>query len=160
MILNDITQEELHRLSDEGQLMNGADSVRYIVVHCTATRADRDYPVEQLERDHKLRGFRKIGYHFYIRKDGTLSQHRYLLEVGAHCKPFNRCSVGVCYEGGIGVPGKAEDTRTAAQKARMRELITELKTLFPQAVVMGHRDMPGVHKDCPCFDAEYEYRNL
>lgn len=53
---------------ENGLLMNGADSVRFIVIHCSATRCDRDYTVEQLLRDHKVRGFRTIGYHFYIRK--------------------------------------------------------------------------------------------
>ena len=41
---------------ENGLLMNGADSVRFIVIHCSATRCDRDYTVEQLLRDHKARG--------------------------------------------------------------------------------------------------------
>ena len=86
---------------ESGLLMDSIDSVRYIILHCSATRCNRDYPVEQLLRDHKARGFRTIGYHFYIRRDGSISQHRRLLEVGAHCRPFNRCSIGVCYEGGL-----------------------------------------------------------
>lgn len=85
---------------ENGLLMNGADSVRFIVIHCSATRCDRDYTVEQLLRDHKVRGFRTIGYHFYIRKNGVVAQHRKLLEVGAHARGFNRCSIGICYEGG------------------------------------------------------------
>ena len=81
---------------ENGLLMNGADSVRFIVIHCSATRCDRDYTVEQLLRNHKARGFRTIGYHFYIRKNGAVTtsqitgggrtcpwfqsvQHRYLL---------------------------------------------------------------------------------
>ena len=49
---------------ESGLMMNGADSVRFIVIHCSATQSDRDYTVEQLLRDHKVRGFRTIGYHF------------------------------------------------------------------------------------------------
>ena len=86
---------------ENGLLMNGADSVRFIVIHCSATRCDRDYTVEQLLRDHKARGFRTIGYHFYIRKNGAVTQHRKLLEVGAHARGFNRCSIGICHEGGL-----------------------------------------------------------
>ena len=86
---------------EDGPLMMSADSVRFLVVHCSATRCTQPYPVEQLRRDHKARGFRDIGYHFYVRRDGTLSQHRRLLEVGAHCRPYNRCSIGICYEGGF-----------------------------------------------------------
>ena len=73
-----------HRLLtkvESGLMMNGADSVRFLIVHCSATRVDCDYTVKQLLHDHKARGFRTIGYHFYIRKSGEMSQHRRLLEV-------------------------------------------------------------------------------
>ena len=71
---------------EDGKLMMSADSVRFLVLHCSATRRNQDYGVEQLRRDHKSRGFYDIGYHFYIRKDGTMTQHRFLLEVDAHAE--------------------------------------------------------------------------
>lgn len=142
---------------ESGTLMNGADSVRFIVIHCSATRCDRDYTVEQLMRDHKARGFRTIGYHFYIRRDGTVTRHRGLLEVGAHCRPYNRCSIGICYEGGLNEQGRPADTRTAEQKMQLMELLLKLRKLFPQAKIVGHRELPRVRKECPCFDCgEYE----
>lgn len=137
---------------ESGLLMNGAESVRFIVIHCSATRCDREYPVEQMLRDHKARGFRTIGYHFYIRRDGTVTRHRGLLEVGAHARPFNRCSIGICYEGGLNEEGQPADTRTTAQKVQLWELLQKLHRLFPQAQIVGHRDLPGVKKACPCFD--------
>lgn len=142
---------------ENGNKMNGADSVRFIVIHCSATRCDQDYTVKQLLRDHKARGFRTIGYHFYIRRDGTLTQHRRLLEVGAHARGFNRCSIGVCYEGGMNRLGYPADTRTPEQKQRLKELIWKLRRLFPDALVAGHRDLPGVKKSCPCFEAAEEF---
>lgn len=144
---------------ESGTLMNGADSVRFIVIHCSATRCDRDYTVEQLMRDHKARGFRTIGYHFYIRRDGTVTRHRGLLEVGAHCRPYNRCSIGICYEGGLNEQGRPADTRTAEQKMQLMELLLKLRKLFPQAKIVGHRELPGVRKECPCFDCG-EYREM
>ena len=78
---------------EDGPLMQGRESVRYLILHCSATRCDKDYTAEQLLRDHKTRGFRTVGYHFYIRRDGTITQHRKLLEVGAHCRPWNRGSL-------------------------------------------------------------------
>ena len=99
---------------ENGLLMNGADSVRFIVIHCSATRCDRDYTVEQLLRDHKARGFRTIGYHFYIRKNGAVTQHRKLLEVGAHARGFNRCSIGICHEGGLDEYGNPAKTVLAS----------------------------------------------
>ena len=138
---------------ENGLTMNGADSIRFLIVHCSATRCQCDYTVEQLLRDHKARGFRTIGYHFYIRRDGSVTQHRRLLEAGAHCRPFNRCSIGICYEGGLDQQGHPADTRTEEQTGQMTLLLMKLMKLFPNACICGHRDMPGTTpKACPCFD--------
>lgn len=143
---------------ENGERMDSPLSVRFIVIHCSATRCDRNYSVKQLLRDHKARGFRTIGYHFYCRKDGEVSQHRQLLEVGAHARPYNRCSIGVCYEGGLDPDGKPADTLTAEQFESLKHLIFKLKILFPQAEVVGHRDLPGASpKECPCFDVREKF---
>lgn len=46
--------------------------IRYIVLHCSATRSTQDYSPEALERDHRARGFRGIGYHYYVRRSGEV----------------------------------------------------------------------------------------
>ena len=107
---------------ENGKNMMSADSVRFLVLHCSASRCNQDYSVEQLRRDHKARGFYDIGYHFYIRKDGTMTQHRKLLEVGAHARPYNRCSIGICYEGGLDEQGKPCNTMTTEQETRLIDL--------------------------------------
>ena len=138
---------------ENGKYMMSADSVRFLVLHCSATRRNQDYSVEQLRRDHKARGFYDIGYHFYIRKDGTMSQHRKLLEVGAHARPYNRCSIGICYEGGLDEEGRPQNTLTPEQYSRICELVAVLMRLFPKAEFLGHRDLPGTTpKECPCLD--------
>ena len=140
--------------AENGKQVMDAESVRYIVLHCSATRCDRDYTEKMLLRDHLARGFRKVGYHFYIRKDGTRTQHRMLLEVGAHARPYNRCSIGICYEGGLDEQGRPANTLTERQKECMADLIGILRRMFPKAKVVGHRDLPGTTpKACPCFDA-------
>ena len=131
-----------------------AAPVRFLVLHCSASRCNQDYSVEQLRRDHKARGFYDIGYHFYIRKDGTMTQHRKLLEVGAHARPYNRCSIGICYEGGLDEQGKPCNTMTAEQETRLIDLFRNLKILYPKSKIVGHRDLPGTTpKECPCLDA-------
>ena len=133
-------------------LMSAGD-VKYLVLHCSATRCNQDYTVEQLLRDHRARKFRKIGYHFYIRRDGTMTQHRMLLEVGAHAVPYNHCSIGICYEGGLDENGLPCDTRTPAQTERLTDLLTILHKMFPCAKIVGHRDLPGTTpKACPCLN--------
>ena len=144
---------ELITQNSELSFMNSPESVRFLVLHCSATRCDSDYPPKQMLRDHKIRGFRTIGYHFYVRKDGSLSQHRKLLEVGAHCRPYNRCSIGICYEGGLDEEGRPANTLTEPQFQTLTELFERLVVLFPDAMIMGHRDMrSSTPKECPCLD--------
>ena len=52
--------------------MKNPRKINLIVVHCSATRVNQDFPVEALEACHKARGFRSIGYHYYITKDGNV----------------------------------------------------------------------------------------
>ena len=142
-----------------GSFYQNYREVRLLVVHCSATRCDRHFSVEALRRSHLARGFADIGYHFYIRRSGIVTQHRRLLEVGAHVRGLNRCSIGICYEGGLDESGKTADTRPPEQKEQLRELLWKLHTLFPHALIVGHRDLPGVKKACPCFSCD-EYRYL
>ena len=153
----EIPNERALLTQEDGPMMASSASVKYIVIHCSATRSTRDYTAEQLLRDHKTRGFRTVGYHFYIRRDGSVTQHRKLLEVGAHCRPWNRCSIGICYEGGLSADCTPADTRTLMQKGSMLALLRELRLLFPKALIVGHHDLNPV-KPCPCFDAVKEYR--
>lgn len=36
-------------------------------------------------------------------------------------------------------------------------LLMKLHKLFPKAKIVGHRDLPGVHMQCPCFDVKKDY---
>ena len=47
-------------------------SISLIVIHCSATRVTQDFTFEQLEACHLARGFKSIGYHYYITKDGVI----------------------------------------------------------------------------------------
>lgn len=155
-IADELIKNELVLLNkiEDCKMMASENSVKFLVLHCSATRCNQSYSVEQMMRDHKARGFRTIGYHFYIRRDGTMTQHRMLLEVGAHARPYNRCSIGICYEGGLDENGKPANTLTCAQYDRLKNLFDELHQLFPEAKVLGHRDLPGTTpKECPCLDA-------
>lgn len=126
--------------------------INLIVIHCSATRCNRDYPLEACRRDHLKRGFANIGYHFYITRDGNLFAGRPLHQEGAHAQGWNRYSIGVCYEGGLDEQGRPADTRTEAQRQTLDALISRLLTDYPKARVVGHRDLPGVTKACPCFE--------
>ena len=139
-----------------GSFYQNYREVKLLVVHCSATRCDKNFSVEALRRCHLARGFASIGYHFYITRDGEIYRGRSLEKVGAHCRNHNAHSVGICYEGGLDAEGKPKDTRTLEQKGSLLALLRELRRQFPKALIVGHRDLNPM-KGCPCFDAVKEY---
>ena len=133
--------------------------ITLIVVHCSASRCNQRYTVEMLRKDHNARFHNQgVGYHYYIERDGQLYQTRSEDEVGIHARGYNANSIGICYEGGLDENGKTADTRTPAQKAALIALLRSLKVDYPDAEIKGHRELKGVHKDCPCFSCQ-EYRD-
>ena len=143
-----------------------------IILHCSATRAGQRYTFRQCRQDHRARGYKDIGYHYYVTCDGQVHEGRPLWQQGAHCLGHNRHSIGICYEGGLDLLGRPADTRTPAQRQSLRALLTHLHGLFPQALILGHRDLsPDLDgngrieprewvKQCPCFDASLDYEDL
>ena len=134
--------------------------INYIIIHCSATKAGQDFRAKDIDRWHRERGWDGIGYHKVIDLDGTIEPGRSETKPGAHCKGHNSDSIGICYIGGLDKNGKPADTRTELQKAALTRLVADYKRRFPNAKVVGHRDMPNVHKACPCFNAKEEYKNI
>lgn len=133
--------------------------VVWIVVHYSATPIEKDFSVKDIDRMHRQRGFKEIGYHYFIRKNGEIQLGRDLsqpgrFEVGAHSSGENDESVGVCYEGGVrlAAPDVGFDSRTPAQSLSLAKVIGGLVKRFPKALVRGHRDMPDAATQCPGFD--------
>jgi len=133
--------------------------INLIVIHCSATRENRSFPVTSLIACHQAR-FGFTGYHYYITRDGQTYQTRHENLVGAHARHYNKHSIGVCYEGGLDANGRPADTRTEAQKHALWALLKSLRQDYPEAKILGHRDLPHVAKSCPCFNAEAEYAEL
>ena len=133
--------------------------ITLIVIHCSAVKPDQQSSAAQIDSWHRQRGFHLgIGYHYVIRRDGTLEMGRPEYMVGAHCKNHNQHSIGVCYEGGLDIRGDPADTRTPQQRETMRQLINELRERYPKAIVVGHHNLNPL-KACPCFDAVKEYKD-
>ena len=131
--------------------------VSEIIIHCSATPEGRDYTVEQIADWHRQRGFRMIGYHYILYRDGTCHAGRPLNVAGAHCKGHNAHSIGICYIGGVAADGQTpKDTRTVVQRKAIASLLRALHAQFPEATLHGHRDF--ANKACPSFDChEYDY---
>lgn len=132
-------------------------NINEIIIHCSATAEGKDFNAADIDRWHKQRGFKKIGYHYVIKLDGTIEKGRGVEEVGAHCLNHNKNSIGICYIGGLASDGKTpKDTRTTEQKKSLWKLIVELLIKYPNATIHGHREF--ANKACPCFDAKKEYQ--
>ena len=129
-------------------------NIKEIIIHCSATEAYADFKAADIDRWHRQRGFRQIGYHYVVRLDGTVENGRPEDMFGAHCLGHNRNSIGICYIGGL-ENGAPADTRTDAQRVALQTLVGRLKARFPGVKVHGHRDFAA--KECPCFDAYKEY---
>ena len=124
--------------------------ITMLVVHCSAVRPDQTSSAAQIDTWHRRQGWKLgIGYHYVIRRDGTIEPGRPEWMIGAHCKNHNAHSIGICYEGGLDIRGQPADTRTEAQKAAMRTLLEELHGRYPRAVIVGHHDL-NPQKACPC----------
>ena len=134
-------------------------SIMLIIIHCSAVQPGQRSSALDIDCWHRALGWKSGGYHFVIRRDGTIETGRSIEEVGAHCAGHNRYSVGVCYEGGLGADGRSADTRTPQQVKALRELMERLHGEFPKAVIVGHHDL-NPQKACPCYDVVSEYRDL
>lgn len=133
--------------------------INEIIVHCTATPEGKDYTVADIDKWHKARGWKGIGYHYVIYRDGSIHQGRPETEIGAHCQGHNDNSIGVVYVGGLASDGKTpKDTRTDAQKKSLENLLKQLKQKYPKATIHGHRDFAA--KACPSFDATKQYKYI
>lgn len=120
----------------------------YIVIHCSATPASRDIGAADIDTMHKGQGWQGIGYHFVIRRNGRVEVGEDLKKVGSHVQGFNSVSVGVCMVGGLGKDGKGENNFTPEQWDSLEDLILLLRKSYPEATIVGHRDMsPDLNKD-------------
>lgn len=130
--------------------------INEIIIHCAATPEGKNFTVQDIDRWHRQRGFKCIGYHFVIYRDGSIHKGRPLEQIGAHCTGHNANSIGICYIGGCAADGKtAKDTRTDAQREALKRLVAELKTAYPAATIHGHREY--ANKACPSFDVQKEF---
>ena len=137
-------------------------SARYpvdeIVVHCAATRSDwmKDAPLTakraEIDRWHRVeRGWRKIGYHHLIDRDGATLPGRAETEIGAGVEGHNRGVIHICLIGGAGSAktDPFERNFTSAQDEALRVLIAAICARTGITRITGHNDHAA--KACPGF---------
>ena len=111
-----------------------------IVIHHTGNPTDDDLSVAEINASHQARGWACIGYHYVIRKDGTVEQGRPHWTVGAHAYGHNSHTIG------IHVCGNFEEAEpTDAQIESLAMLLSNLCTDYGLTIdrdhIVGHREL-------------------
>lgn len=128
--------------------------IKYIIIHAADTLADMDIGAKEIRRWHiDGNGWRDIGYHYVIRRDGTLERGRSEQTPGAHASGYNTESLGICMVG-----GKPDCNYTAAQWECLEYVVRDLLKRYTGSEVIGHRDVSP--KPCPMFNAKAWARTL
>lgn len=126
--------------------------IKYLTIHCAATPEGRDVKASSITQ-WDIDKFGQPSYHLVVELDGTVSRTLRDDQRGAHVGKANTGNIGICYVGGVDRNNRlAKDTRTDAQKKALLTLVRTYKARFPNIIIRGHRDWPGVRKDCPSFN--------
>lgn len=113
-----------------------------LILHHAAAKS---CTADDVHRWHLSNGWAGIGYHYFVRKDGTIYRGRPEDTVGAHAYGANSHSIGVCFEGNYQV----EPTMPAAQLAAGQALVADIKRRWGITKVIGHKNVAGSTTDCP-----------
>lgn len=132
-----------------------------LVVHCAATPPSLNIRAATISHWHTVdNGWRDIGYHYVIGRDGKCEKGRDLdgdgnvdEEVGAHVLGHNAHSIGICLVGGVDEGGTPECNFTRKQYASLAVLLAKLTSEYKGARVLGHSDLDPENKShCPGFN--------
>lgn len=143
-----------------------------IFVHCTASHQSTTTE-KSLRDEFKKKGWKRPGYHYVVKTDGNIILMLDEELVANGVKGYNAHAIHVAWIGGIDATHTdGIDNRTEAQRAALFDLLTKLKLRYPDALIMGHRDIsPDLNhngtvdpweyiKQCPCFSAMKEYMDI
>ena len=130
--------------------MSKRKKTNYIIVHSTNTKPNENLSARDIDEKHRKRGLLKIGYHFVIKRDGSVDLGRPLCEVGAHLHEYDDQSVGICMVGGLNTRGVHAPDYSAQQQEALFVLIKTLKLTYKDAKVVGHSTLDKV--ECPSFN--------
>lgn len=137
--------------------------IKRIFVHCTA--GSQKQTIDDLKAEFRRKGWIYPGYHYVVDTKGGVHQLLSIEEVSNGVQGYNSTAINVAYMGGIDANGKPMDNRTPEQKDALTLMLHKLKQMFPDAEIMGHRDIWGTNKSkwkkmCPCFNAIEEYKDI
>lgn len=140
--------------------------MKYLVIHCTATKAGREVSSDEIRHWHTDpvckggRGWKQVGYTDMIHLDGRVERlvrnnedaNVDPWEITNGAKGYNAISRHIVYVGGVDANdvNNARDTRTPAQKEALKRYVRDFHMRFPQVKIIGHNQIAS--KACPSFD--------
>jgi len=134
--------------------------INKLVVHCSATPAKMDIGADVIRIWHtRDNGWKDIGYHFIIKRNGMVEDGRHLEQAGAHVAGHNADSIGICLIGGVNDKMQPEDNFTPEQYKTLADVVRLAKRQYKGIMIMGHRDLDA-KKACPSFDVRGWLNNV
>lgn len=125
MVINEVKYEWA------GQLYERQRTETIVLHHAAASECSP----ETIHRWHLANGWVGIGYHFLVRKDGSIWRGRPETTIGAHAYEHNNNTIGICFEGNF-----ETDEMYAKQIQAGNELVNYLKEKYCISDVKRHRD--------------------
>lgn len=92
--------------------------------------------VEDVHRWHLARGWLGCGYHYFVRKDGSIWCGRPEDAIGAHTESHNDHTIGICAEGDF-----EQEAMPQAQTQSIIDLVRWLVHVYPGADIKRHKDL-------------------
>ena len=135
----------------QAELKNVDREVTEVVVHWTETHTNKNIGSEEINKYHVDLGLEGIGYHYVIRRDGSLQRGRPVNIEGQHAPTNNhdKRSIAIVFVGGINVPTGTPNSENflSAQSLTRSQLNTfdhfcrSFYTVFPGGQIVGHSDI-------------------
>lgn len=128
---------------DAGLKFNGAFTYGNIPNKIVLHNADAsNCTVQDIHSWHLANGWIGIGYHYFVRKDGSIYKGRPDLAIGSHCQGSNTGSLGICFEGAY-----MTETMSSVQYDAGIELIKYMFNKYGTLAIYGHKEL--YNTDCP-----------
>lgn len=121
-----------------------------VVIHHTGNPTDDDLSAQQINTSHQAKGWTCIGYHYVIRKDGTIEIGRPHWTVGAHAYGENAHTIGIHLCGNFEI-GKPTAAQVESAAMLLANICTDYGIPIDRNHIVGHREL--METACPGANA-------
>ena len=143
----------------QAELRNVRREITEVVCHWTETPTNKNIGSEEINNLHVDQGLNGIGYHYMIRRDGSIQRGRPVNIEGEHAINHNQRSIAVCFVGGINVPSEtinltqyiSSSSLTRSQFNSFDHFCRAFYNVWPGGQIVGHSDIDTLTND-PGFD--------